>query len=398
MAEQAKWNPFEFYSQASQSWMDAFTSWTKMSGSFPQFKGADQTAWFKPFWDYAEVWGKMYGNMANTLDAMPFPFSVMKDMGDSVAKAMNSNVKVYDAWFKSMDMLSKEANEIGRRMGEGEAVETKPFFDSIKNSYANLSNAFMETLKAFSLNGSREIHEAIKNSTNSFTEEQEITAKLVEEMLKYNAKAANLSVSEIKKTTEEMTKLFEKGEISSGRYPAIIEAYGEMLKNSCEVLQLPQALNPGYEGIVDDATKWSKASLGFYAAWEETNLKVFLGMTKTLANIYKASEEMFKGGTVSSANDFYLKWSDIWEKATDTTANNSQIRQSLPKLINAQTEWAKATSQLYKTVTTSPYLTKDSLTRISHELEKVKKAMEKLEKSEKEEPQPRGRKVRAEEF
>lgn len=393
MAEQAKWNPFEFYSQASQTWTDAFTSWTKAAEGFPQFKGADQTAWFKPLWDYAEVWGKVYGKLANSLKTMPFPFSATKDMGDAAAKAINSNIKIYDAWYKSVDSLTREAYEIGHRMGEGESVETKPFFESIRNSYGNISNAFLETLRNFSLDGSREMHEAVKNSADSFSDEQEVTAKLVEEMLKYNARAADLSATGIKQTTEAMAKMFEKGDISSDNYPAIIEAYGEMLKHSCDAMRLPTAVAPGYEQVIDDATSLSKSSLDLYIAWLETNLKVYLGMTKSLGDVYKASEEMFKEGKISSANDLYVKWAEVLKKASETTAGNSQLSHSLPKLINAQTDWAKATERLYKTVTTSPYPTKDDLHKVSAELEKMKKALEKLEKEDS--PAVRSRKVRA---
>lgn len=381
MAEQ-QWNAFEFYSQASKRWTDAFSSWTKAAEGFPgAFKGADMSAWFGPFWSQAEDWGKVYGNMANMLKTLPFPYSVMKDMGDATAKTFGSYVKVYDAWFKSMDSLTREAYEMSLRVTRGEKPQTRPFFDTIRDSYGNVSSAILESLKTASIDGSREMHEAVRNTVDSLSEEQKMTAKLVEEMLHYNAEAATLSRSAMERTTEAMAEMFEKGEISDDNYQAILDAWGEAIKHSCEVLRLPVSVAPGYEGIIDDATNWSKANLKLCISWLEANLKLYSGMTKSPAGAYKAWGEVFKDARTTSPEDLYQKWSEAWKKAAEITADNSQLKESMPKIINAYADWNRAANQFYRTLTTSPYPTRAELNELSDEIEKLKKTLEKERKT-----------------
>jgi hypothetical protein len=350
------------------------------------------SAWLGPFSGNAQDWGRVYGNMANTLKTLPFPYTAMKDMGDASAKVMGSYVKIYDAWFKSMDSLSREAYEISQRVAKGETPQTRPFFDTINSSYGTISSALLETLKTTQLDGSREMHEAMNNSMDSLSEEQKMTAKLVEEMLNYNAEAAGLSRSAMERTTEAMAEMFEKGEISDENYQAILDACAEAAKHSFEALRLPVTVAPGYEGIIDDATEWSKANLKLNVSWLEANLKLCQGLIKTPGDVSKMSGEVFKDVNASSPEGIYQQWTEACKKAAEVTAGNAQLTHSMPKIINAYADWNKAANQFYRTLSTSSYPTKDELSKLADEIEKLKKTLEKERK-----PRSKAEGVRAEE-
>jgi hypothetical protein len=349
-------------------------------------------SWFAPFWNSAEEWGKVFGNMANTLRSVPFPYSVMKDMGDATAKVMGSYVKVYDAWFKSMDALTREAYEIGQRVTRGETPQSKPFFDAVKDSYGTVSAALLETLKTTQMNGSREMAEAVQNSVDSLSDEQKMTARLVDEMLQYNAEAASLSRSAMERTTEAMAEMFEKGEISDANYQAILDACGEAVKHSCEALRLPVTVAPGYEGMIDGATEWSKANLRLYISWLEANLKLCTGLTKTPSDVYRAYEQAVKSAETSSPEDLYRNWAEAARKVAEVATDNSQLKKSMPKIINAYADLNRVANQFYQTIATSPYPTNAEVSKLSDEIDRLKKTLEKERKA-----RPRAEGVKAEE-
>lgn len=383
MAEPTKFDAFEMYSKGSKSWMDAFSSWTKINESFPQtFKGADMGMWFKPYWDRAEDWGKVYGNFASTLKTMPLPYSSMKDTSDGMTKGFNSYVKVYDAWFKTVDALAREGSEMTQKMTRGEPVESRGLFESARKAYDNVSAAWVESLKDSPFAGAKDIDQAVKNSLDSFTDEQRTAAQYTEEMLNLSMKTMNLSSTTMKEASEAMTEMYEKGTISGAGYNKMADAYAEALKRSSEMLRFPVMIAPGYKDITDDATGWSKASMELGTSWMEASIKITQGMARSWSEVYKASEDTFKEAKMTSADEFYRKMTEAWSKATEIMVKNSQLNESVPKFISCYTGWVKATNSLYQTITTSPFPTKEDFSRTSEEIEKIRRTMERKARAE----------------
>ena len=85
--------------------------------------------------------------MTNTMKTVPFLYEATKDANEAAAKTVNSYAKVYEVWFKSVDALSREQFEIGRRTAAGETVETTRLFELMSETFDNLSKAMAESVK-----------------------------------------------------------------------------------------------------------------------------------------------------------------------------------------------------------------------------------------------------------
>ena len=373
MAEKETVDMFELYNRASKSWTDIFNSWAKSVSGFPQaFRGVDTESWFKPVWGYTDDWSKVYRGFTDMSKMMPQPFASMKYVSDDVAKSIDSYMKIYDAWLKGMDAVAREGYEIGRKLSAGEEADTSKLYDDAKATYNSITAKVVESLKDTPFAGVKEIDKAIQQFLDSIPEEQKTARDLLQEVFAFNAKQINLSSLAMRQASDMFAEMLEKGTVSDDLYKSLLDAYGETLTHSMEILRIPSALLPEYKDIINDVTGWAKTNLELQVSWLEVNLKLYQGVTKSAGEIYSAAEAVFKEGEVSSPDEYYKRWVEACQKATDISVKSSQIDQSIPKLINKYTEYIKSMSKLYQNLmTATPFATKEEFDKVSAELEKI---------------------------
>jgi truncated hemoglobin YjbI len=288
---------------------------------------------------------------------------------------MNSYVKIYNAWLKGMDSVAREGYEIGQKASIGEEVETARFFETLKAAYDGITASVVESLKDTPFAGLKGLDKAVKDALDSLPEEQKMAREFLQELFSFSVKMTNLSTEVMKEVSKTSADMLAKGTISGEGYKNLIDAYGETLKHSVEILQEKAALLPGYKDIADDATSWAKANLDLSISWLEMNLKLYQGMAKSSKDISKTAEELFKGEKISSADELQKRWLEAYQQALDVLVKDAQFSENISKLMNSYAEWMKSTTKLYRSVMTPPYAAKEDFDRVSEELAKVKRTV-----------------------
>jgi hypothetical protein len=182
-----------------------------------------------------------------------------------------------------------------------------------------------------------------------------------------------------RQSAQTMTDMKDKDRISTDGFSVILDTFGDNLKRLGEALQTgPSA---ACNEVTDRATDLSKANLELSVAWMETHAKFFQGFTKSFGDAYQASEAVFKEGKIVSADDFYKKWMEASKKAADVMMEDLKTDQSSSRLVRAYAGRTKAAEEFWRMAMTSPYSTKEDLARVSDELDRVKKALEKERKA-----------------
>ena len=369
---------FEFYNSASKYWLDIFNSWGKTAGSFPQtFGGVGMESWLKPSWSDMAEWTRLYTGLTDMAKAMPLPFASIKDSSEAVAKGMNSYVKIYNAWLKGMDSVARKGYEIGQKAGIGEEVETAKFFETLNAAYDGITASVVESLKDTPFAGLKGLDKVVKDALDSLPEDQKMDREFLQELFSFSVKMTNLSTEVMKEVSKTSADVLAKGTISGEGYKNLIDAYGETLKHSVEILREKAALQPGYKDIADDATSWAKANLDLSISWLEMNRKLYQGIAKSSKDISKTAEELFKGEKISSADELHKRWVEAYQQALDILVKDAQFSENIHKLMSNYAEWMKSTNKLYRSVMTPPYVAKEDFDRVSEELAKVKSSVEK---------------------
>ncbi len=127
----------------------------------------------------------------------------------------------------------------------------------------------------------------------------------------------------------------------------------------------------------EDVTTWTRLGFDVWAAWTEMNFKLFQGLSRSAADINQKTAEVLKEAKEPTPERMYLMWMDIARTSLETALKNSRYFESLSSLIDACTEWAKATGRLYRGVTAPAYASKDDLEQLSEELRRLKASVEK---------------------
>jgi hypothetical protein len=364
----------EFYTKASKSWLDFYNTWAKTMDSFPQtFRGVGMGSWFQPSWSNMAEWTKLYTGFTDRAKPMPLPFGSVNDTSEAVAKGMNSYVKIYNAWLKGMDSVAREGCGIGWEASAGEEVDTAKFFETMKTTFAGITASVVESLKDTPFAGLEGPAKVVKEALDSLPAEQEMTRELFQELLSFSVRTKSLSIETMKEVSKTYADMLEKGTISDSGYKNLIDAYGETLKHSVEILREKAALLPGYTDIADDATSWAKADLGLSISWLEMNLKLYQGIANSSKDISKTAEELFKGEKISSADEYHKRWVEAYQQASDILVKDSQFSENIHKFMSGYTEWMKSTNKLYRSVMTPPYAAKEDIDRVSGELAKIKR-------------------------
>lgn len=368
-------------------WSEVMSTWTKTVGSFhpEQFGTGGLDNWFKPYGNYMDSWTKAYQGFADGSKGSGAHLESMKEMNQTVAKAINSYVSIHDAWVRNMDAASRQGYEIGRRLIAGEDAEIGDFFETLKTAYEDSTNSLMEALKSTPFSGIEQIDQELKNSLDAFPEEQEMAKNLIQELFRFNTKMMNISTSGMKDASTNLTSMMEKGTISSDSYKNMMDTYAETLKQCLEIMRPPAAVLPGYKIMVDAVIGSAEKNLDMMTAWLEINLKLYEGIGKSSGEISQSTSEMFKDEQNLAPDEFYKKWSQAWEKATQTMVQKTELEASIPTFLRKYTEWLKSIENVYESATAIPYVTKDDLDGVAYEVEKVKASLSKKSKAEKSE-------------
>ncbi len=377
MVQTQKTDAFEFYNKAIKSWMDNFPMWSKMPAGFGPVMGGGVESPMKPFWGYLDDWNKVYAGFTDMMKGVPVALEPTKNMSDAISKGINAYVKIYDAWLRGMDNLAREGFEIGQRISAGEEVDTSKFLKAMEDTYETISSSVIQSLHDTPMAGIKELDEAVKKSMESLSGEQTMAREFVNEIFGLNVQLMNLGAQAFKEAAKSSSEMLEKGTIPSDGYSGMISSYGDLLKHSVEVLRFPAAIVPGYQEIADNATNWAKANLDLSVAWANANLKLYHGISRSATEIQEAAQELVKDKKISTPDQFYTTWSEVYEKVSDILANRSQFYESMPKLVNAYTDYIKAGSKLYQSAMNPPCATKEDLARLHEELAKIKATVEK---------------------
>ena len=169
-------NAFGIYSDMFKAWGDLSNSWVRSMSSMPPFKPAETGSWFKPFEDYFKDWGNIHKGFTEVTKGFSWPYEGTKDYSRTMMQGINSYVKIYDAWTKSMDKTGRKQFELVQGLATGKEVNVAEMFDDISKSYGDISNSLIESLKGTTLEeafkGVEEVNEALNQFADSFPEEQ----------------------------------------------------------------------------------------------------------------------------------------------------------------------------------------------------------------------------------
>ena len=167
---------FGVYSNMFKAWGDLSNSWARSISGMPLFKPVETDRWFKPFGDYFENWGNIHKGFTEVTKGFSWPYEGTKDYSRTMMQGINSYVKIYDAWTKSMDKTGRKQLELVQGLATGKEVNVAEMFDDISKSYGDISNSLIESLKGTTLEeafkGVEEVNEALNQFADSFHEEQ----------------------------------------------------------------------------------------------------------------------------------------------------------------------------------------------------------------------------------
>jgi len=369
---------FEFYTRSSKYWQDIFSTWANTVGNTTQpFGGAGPDSWMKqPFGNF-DNWAKLYSGFTGMFKSMPFTLTSVKDGNEAVAKGMDLYVKIYNTWLKGIDSVVREGYGISEKISLGEEVDVANYFDTMKATYNDVTVSLVDLLKDTPFGGLKGLDKVIVDALNSIPEDQTQAREFLQEMLNFSTNMTNLSSEMMKEVNKTSAEMLANGTISGEGFKKLINKYGETLKKSVEILREKAALLPGYKGMADEATNWAKANLDLSISWLEMDLKLYQGIDKSFKDISNTAQELFKGESISSAEELQKRWGDAYQKSFDILVNEAQFSDNIHNLMSKYTDWMKSTNELYRNMMTPPYVAKDDFDRVFKDLEKVKRSVKK---------------------
>lgn len=377
-------NPFDVYMDMLKAWGDVFSSWAKSMSSMPLPEPMGMEAWFKPFQDYFGAWGKVYEGFTETMKGFPWPYEGMKDYGEAIVKGIDSYVKIYDAWIRSMDKIGRKQFEIAQGLVTGKEVKTDEIFDALKESYDDISNSFVESLRGTIFKevskGVEDVNKAVKQFISSFPEEEKQAREIFQTFSNSFIKVMNSWNTSMRKAGETFSDMLRKGEISSDAYKEVVNIYGEVSRESVGALLGPLSiLLPGHKDMINDVTVWTNKYLDLMASWFEMPLRLFQGIGKSSGEIQEFMSETFKEGKIKSLDEFNKNLSEFYRKVTTGLIENIQFSTTLPKFTNSLIDYIKSTNNLYRRLITPPFPIKEEMDKIYSKIEEIKKISEKKE-------------------
>jgi hypothetical protein len=379
-------SPFEVYADMLGAWGDVVSSWSKSMGGMP-FVGVKETeGWFKPFWDYFGDWSKIYQSFAESMKGFSWPYGAMRDYTDAAIKGIDSYVRVYDAWVKSIDKVGRKQFEVAQALASGKEVSTAEIFDTLRQTYADVSVSLAESLRGTALEqmfkGVEEVNKAVKQFADSFPEEEKQAKETFQVFTNSFIKMMNSWNTSIREASRTFSEMLGKGEISPNAYKKVMTMYGEASKESVGVLLGPlSALLPQYKGTVDDMTQWADKYFDLISSWYEVPLKLSQGIAKSSSEMYRFVDETLREAKTTSAEELYSRWFSFYSKTIADLTEATEFSTTLPKFTSNLVEFARSTNSLYQRIMTPPFPSKEEVDRLYRSIEELKKMTQTRERS-----------------
>lgn len=377
-------NTFGIYTDMYKSWSDIFNSWSKSmtGGGMPLFRPSDMNNWFKPFQGYFGDWNRIYEGFGQTMAGFPWPYESVNKYSRVLMQGINSYVKIYDTWIRSLDKIGRKQFEVAQGITTGKETNIEDLFDIINQSYAEISEGIVESLKGMpfeeAFKGADEINKALKKFIDSFPEEQKQAKEVFQTFCSSYIKIINSWTESMIGSSRSFADMLAKGEISADAYNNMVNTYGEAAKEAVSALLGPlSALAPDYKDMVDDLTDWANKYFDLLAAWMGVPLKLFQGIGKSSTEMYTFADETFRKGKVKSSQEYYDSWSEFYKKISADLMNNVQFFATLPRFVTALTDYIKSTNKVYQRVLTPSFPNKGDMEKVYSTIEDLKDIIEK---------------------
>ncbi|MBI2854371.1 MAG: hypothetical protein HYX87_05565 [Chloroflexi bacterium] len=367
----------DLYTKAYRSWADVFGSFTRTWSQPGDSTAPSMENWFQPWWGYMDYWARMSSNYAEVARAMRVPFESLRYSSDAMAEGFNMYRRVYEAWFKGTEKLARLGTEVGRQIYAGEKPNVDKFFDTLKSAYDDMSEGVVEATRGTRFSGMRDVDQAVKKARDAFPDEQQVAKDYLQQLFDVTIETIRLSTSAMAETARAFSEIMEKGNMSPESYRNLIYNYGRTLKQSLDSLKPSATLASGYREVVEDTTNWAKSSVDTYVCWLEMNLKLQKAAQDSYSVIYRAAQKALGDGNRSiTPQEFFRKWSDAYREAASTLVETSQLSTTVPEFIEQYTQCARSVSTLYRNALTPSFATREDVTKVSEELQRVKSQAE----------------------
>lgn len=124
------------------------------------------------------------------------PFEAMNNMKRMVTKGMD----VYRAWLGYMDVVTDKGFDLGYEAISGQEVKVDSFFETVREAHDDFTTQMADTLNDTPFKGLNNIGRAMKETMDSFSDQQKTAMGVFKDLFDFNTKMLNLSVSVIKET------------------------------------------------------------------------------------------------------------------------------------------------------------------------------------------------------
>jgi hypothetical protein len=295
-------------------------------------------------------------------------------MNEAFTKNIRSYMKMYDSSAKGMLEFARKSFEAGRKSLAGEEMQIDVWFETIDKSREDAAAYMTDILSDTPFEGMKEIDKAIRQSVDSFSDEQKSIRAFVREICDLNAKLAKLSMTAVKESANPVNAIKEDGTVATDAYKKLVNEYGDTFKKAFEKIEVPEALKSGYRERIDHSVNLANKNLELAAAWVEINLKAAKAAGKTMSETAMGAEKPFAFGEKEAWEDIYNSWKDVYEKTIRNFVESAQYDTSIPKFIGELAGYAKFTGEQFKKAMAIPtYAKEEDLKKISEELAEIKK-------------------------
>lgn len=296
-------------------------------------------------------------------------------INETFTKNIRSYMKMYDTSAKGVLELTRKSFDAGRKSISGEEVEIDTWFDSIDKARDDAAAYMTDILTDTPFEGIKGIDKAIKQSVESFSDEEKSARAFVREICALNAKLAKLSVTAIKESANSVKTIKEDGTVAIDTYQNLVKEYGDTFKNAFEKIDVPEALKTGYREKIEHSVSLAEKSLELVAAWLEINLKAAKAASQTMSETAMSGDKAFAFGDKDAWEDLFNSWTDVYTKTARNFVESAQYDVSIPKFIEELADYAKfAGDQVKKAMAIPAYATEEDLKKVTEELAKIKKA------------------------
>jgi len=353
-------NMFKFWTDMTRSWTD-FASLTDISK-----RGSE--SFLTPFVDYLNNWNKMYERFIETMRTVyPFPMEA-NAYTNMMIKGIDSYIKLYDAWIKSMDKIFVEGYRFMSGIAAGEETDVKKIVLDIENYYKEVFDSFVKMIEDVPFIDVNIIKDSFNKFTNAFPEEQERIKEFQEKYITFIQKTIKDWNDTVKILTRSMAESIEKGEFSTEIYQKLIGMYTDTYVSFLESLKPLLDLD---EDLAKDIIDWNKKYFNVFSAWLEIPMSMFDGINKNYKELTKYMKEISTEGITSPSN-LQEKWTKFYQDSAKNFVQMSNVANTIPKFVDAMIDYIKTTNKFFAKYM-PPYVPKKSSTKVEEEPKTAKK-------------------------